>query len=125
VWSYAAFLETFFRLLVTREPPRYLPKVVSYGSGGMSAEGRSLIKNHFGLAVLSNYSAVEALKLAFLCEESAGFHIHEDLCDVRLLDPSGMACGAGDVRRGRDQQPGQSRHRAPELSARRHGNGCD
>ena len=95
VWSYAAFLETFFRLLVTREPPRYLPKVVSYGSGGMSAEGRSLIKNHFGLAVLSNYSAVEALKLAFLCEESAGFHIHEDLCDVRLLDPSGMAVAPG------------------------------
>lgn len=95
VWSYAAFLETFFRLLLTRERPRYLPKVVSYGGGGMSAEGRSLIQNQFGVAVLSNYSAVEALKLAFLCEESDGFHIHEDLCDVRLLDPSGVPVAPG------------------------------
>ena len=95
VWSYAAFLETFFRLLLTRERPRFLPKVVSYGSGGMSAEGRSLIKNHFGVAVLSNYSAVEALKLAFLCEESDGFHVHEDLCHVRLLDPAGVPVAPG------------------------------
>lgn len=81
--------------MLTRERPRYLPKVVAYGGGGMSAEGRALVEDHFGVAVLSGYNAVEALKIAFLCEERDGFHVHEDLCHVRLLDPSGVPVAPG------------------------------
>jgi phenylacetate-CoA ligase len=95
IWSYAAFLETFFRLLLGRPRPRHLPKVAVYGSGGMSAAGRTLVEEEFGVAVIAAYNAVEALKLAFVCEERRGFHIHEDLAAVRLVDRSGRPVATG------------------------------
>jgi phenylacetate-CoA ligase len=95
VWSYAAFLERFFRLLLDRPRPRHLPKVVLYGGGAMSAHGRALIEEELGVPVIAQYSAVEALKLAFLCEERRGYHLHEDLCHVRLVDERGRTVPPG------------------------------
>ena len=96
VWSYAAFLETFFRTIGERDRLGHVPKVIVYGGGGMSDEGRALLEERFGVAVLSQYAAIEALKIAFLCEERRGFHLHEDLADVRLLDASGAPAATGE-----------------------------
>ncbi len=62
----------------------------------MSDAGRDLIENEFGVPVLSAYNAVEAFKIGFTCERRAGFHLHEDLCDVRVVDAEGHDVAPGE-----------------------------
>jgi phenylacetate-CoA ligase len=45
--------------------------------------------------VLSRYNAVEAFKIGYFCEQRTGFHIHEDLCHVRIVGPDGGSAPAG------------------------------
>jgi phenylacetate-CoA ligase len=47
---------------------------------------RELIEGEFGVPVMSRYSAAEAFKIGFYCEERTGFHLHEDLAHVRIRD---------------------------------------
>lgn len=98
VEGYGAYLETLFRTLAARgiELP-HRPRVVVYGAERMSAQGRRLIERRFGIRVLSRYAAVEALKIGFTCEEGRGFHLHEDLCHVRLVDPAGRPTAPGET----------------------------
>jgi phenylacetate-CoA ligase len=46
--------------------------------------------------VLSRYCAVEAFKIGYFCEEGAGFHLHDDLCHVRILRPDGSEAAPGE-----------------------------
>jgi phenylacetate-CoA ligase len=62
----------------------------------MSPGGRELIEREFGIPVVSLYNAVEAFKIAFTCEARTGFHVHADLCHVRLVDPEGRPAAAGE-----------------------------
>jgi phenylacetate-CoA ligase len=39
---------------------------------------------------------VEAFKIGFLCEERRGFHIHEDLCHVKIVDAKGKKAANGE-----------------------------
>ena len=54
--------------------------------------GRRLIEEHFGIPVVSRYSAMESLKIGFYCERREGFHLHEDLCHVTIVDPPAHPC---------------------------------
>jgi phenylacetate-CoA ligase len=93
--SYGSYLEAFFRLVAARGLPIHRPKVVVYSSDRMSPEGRAFIEEHFGVPVLSRYNAVEAFKIGFFCEARAGFHLHEDLCHVVLVDADGRPVPSG------------------------------
>ena len=87
--SYGGYLELLFRVAAATGELRHLPTVVSYAGDTMSDAGRSLIETEFGIPVLSAYNAVECFKIGFTCERRAGFHLHEDLCDVRIVDEAG------------------------------------
>ena len=87
--SYGGYLELLFRVAAATGELRHLPTVVSYAGDTMSDGGRALIEREFGIPVLSAYNAVEAFKIGFTCELRAGFHLHEDLCDVRVVDEAG------------------------------------
>jgi phenylacetate-CoA ligase len=56
----------------------------------MTAPGREFIENEFGVRVFSLYNAVEAFKIGFTCEASRGYHIHEDLCHLKIVGPDGV-----------------------------------
>ena len=93
--GYGPYLETLFRIVAARNLSFYRPKVVAYVSVAMSVEGRRFIEETFGIPVISAYNAVEAFKIGFSCEERTGFHVHEDLCVVRLVDSDGRAVPNG------------------------------
>jgi phenylacetate-CoA ligase len=46
---------------------------------------REWIERQFGARVMSRYCAVEAFKIGYFCDEGTGFHLHDDLCHVRVL----------------------------------------
>ncbi len=96
VRSYGGYLELLFRVAAATGELRHLPALVSYAGDTMSDGGRALIEDELGIPVLSAYNAVEAFKIGFTCERRAGFHVHEDLCDVRLVDADGRDAGPGE-----------------------------
>jgi len=91
--SYGSYLETFFRLLNFRRIEMFLPRVLIYGADSMTSEGRSFIEKKFGIPILSTYNAVEIFKIGFFCVERKGFHIHEDLCQVKIVNSNGKKVG--------------------------------
>jgi phenylacetate-CoA ligase len=62
----------------------------------MTVGGRRLIEEQFDIPVLSRYVCVEALKVAFTCEERKAFHLHDDLVHVRIVGPDGQAVTPGE-----------------------------
>jgi phenylacetate-CoA ligase len=88
--GYGGYLEFLFRTawqlgFALRHPPA----AVVYGRDTMTDEGRQFIESRFATKVLSRYAAVEAFKIGFFCERRNGFHLHEDLCHVRVIDEKG------------------------------------
>jgi phenylacetate-CoA ligase len=94
--SYGSYLETLFRLLHLRQLPMYLPQALIYASDAMTSDGRSFIEEKFAVPVLSKYSAAEAFKIGFFCEERRAFHLHEDLCHLKIVNASGEKVTNGD-----------------------------
>ncbi len=94
--GFGSYLETLFRMLASRKMRMHLPRLVIYSAESMTREGRALIEERFGVPVLTMYNAVEAFKIGFFCEERKNFHLHDDLCHVRIVDANGhqVACGA-------------------------------
>lgn len=90
-------LEAYFRAAAARGGgPRHRPKALLYTWDHMSAGGRKLIEEHFGIPVISRYSAMESLKIGFYCERREGFHLHDDLCHVTIVDPEGVEVADGE-----------------------------
>lgn len=96
VQSYGGFLELLFRVAASNGGLRHRPRVVVYSGDTMSANGRELIEEAFGVPVLGAYNAVEAFKIAFTCEQRTGFHVHEDLCHVWLAGADGRPVQPGE-----------------------------
>jgi phenylacetate-CoA ligase len=94
--GFGSFLELLFRHCAARGVTPYRPRLVMYVADGMTAPGRELVERHFGIPVLSRYNAVEAFKIGCFCEERTGFHLHEDLCHVRILRPDGTEAADGE-----------------------------
>ena len=82
-------IETFFRAAAARGGPKHRAKALLYTWDHMSPGGRKLIEDTFGMPVISKYSAMECLKVGFTCEEREGFHLHEDLCQLTIVDRNG------------------------------------
>jgi phenylacetate-CoA ligase len=89
IGGFGSYLELLFHTVVARGIDMHLPKVVVYRSDLMTPAGRRLIEGELGVPVISHYNAVEAFKIGFFCEERGGFHLHEDLCHVRVVGQDG------------------------------------
>src|SRR5215210_1476541 len=87
--AYGGFLDVFFRTLMARGVEIHAPKVVMYVGERLPAERREWIERELGARVMSRYCAVEAFKIGYFCEERTGFHLHDDLCHVRVLRKDG------------------------------------
>lgn len=94
--SYGSYLETLFKILYMRGSEKYLPRVLIYGADSMTDDGRRFIEKKFGISVLSQYNAVESFKIGFFCEEQRGFHLHEDLCHVKIVNSNGQKVANGE-----------------------------
>ncbi|KAB2891441.1 MAG: phenylacetate--CoA ligase family protein [Desulfobulbaceae bacterium] len=87
--SYGSYLETLFRIVALQGKALHHPRLLIYTADAMSAEGRRFIGDTFAIPTVSHYNAVEAFKIGFVCEAGQGFHLHEDLCHVRIVDRAG------------------------------------
>jgi phenylacetate-CoA ligase len=94
--SYGSYLGMFFRTLRSREIEMYPPRMLMYIADSMPWEERNLIENEFGIPVLSIYNAVEVFKIGFFCEKRKGFHLHEDLCHVKIVNANGEKVASGE-----------------------------
>ena len=81
--GYGGWIHLFFKTVAARGIQLRPPKMVMYMAEALPPGGRELIEEHFGVPVMSRYSAAEAFKIGFYCERRTGFHLHEDLCHVR------------------------------------------
>ena len=54
------------------------------------------LKRKFHLAILSNYGCLQALKIAFECQENLGLHLNLDLYPVRIVNGNGQELAAGE-----------------------------
>jgi phenylacetate-CoA ligase len=96
ICSYGSYLELLFRMVSLGSLRLHPPRVLLYLSDAMTEGGRRLIEEQFDIRVLSRYVCVEALKVAFTCEEGRAFHLHDDLVHVRIVGPDGQAVAPGE-----------------------------
>ncbi|MEP7334809.1 MAG: hypothetical protein ABI717_03420, partial [Actinomycetota bacterium] len=95
--GFGTYLELLFRTVLVRKLELRGPRVAVYGGDPMAAETRQLVEEELGIPVLSRYSAAEAFKIGFLCEEGRAFHLHEDLTHVRIVDEAGAPVPDGEL----------------------------
>jgi phenylacetate-CoA ligase len=90
------YIELLFKVVKERRVPIHLPKLIIYAGSPITEEGKHQIEAEFGVPVLSHYNAVEAFKIGYTCTERAGFHLHDDLIHVRIINKSGMEVAPGE-----------------------------
>jgi phenylacetate-CoA ligase len=95
--SYGSLVEALFATVEARGMVMHTPKLIIYYSDAVSAAGKRQIEDRFGVPLISEYSAVEAFKIGFLCEERTGFHVHDDLTHVRIVDAAGREVAEGET----------------------------
>ena len=93
--AYGNYLLTLARAMARGDVPRLQPRLILYGAESLGRDMRHEVEDTFGAPLLSRYNAVEVMKIAFTCEARGGFHVHEDLCHVRLVDRSGAGVPDG------------------------------
>jgi phenylacetate-CoA ligase len=94
--GYGGWIDLFFKTVAARGLELRPPKLVMYMGEALPHGAREHIEGSFGIPVLSRYNAVEAFKIAFFCEKRSGFHLHEDLCHVRIVGPGGSPVAPGE-----------------------------
>jgi len=90
-----SYLEALYRTVVARRLVMHRPRLLMVTADGMTEPGRQLVEEQFGVPVLSRYNAVEAFKIGFVCPERRGFHLHQDLCNLKLVDETGARVPPG------------------------------
>jgi phenylacetate-CoA ligase len=95
--GYGTYLELLLRAHAAGQVSFPLPRLVFYAGDRLSPDGRRLIRETLGVPVLSRYAAAEAIRIGYFCELGSGFHLHEDLTHVRVLDRDGRPAGPGEV----------------------------
>lgn len=78
-------------------PGCHLPRLVVYGGAALPDTARRLIEDDLGIPVHSRYNAGESLKIGYTCEARSGFHLHEDLCHVEIVDDAGRPVSEGEA----------------------------
>lgn len=94
--GYGGWIHLFFKIIGARRIDLKLPKMIMYMGEALPHGGREYIEETFGIPVLSRYNTVEAFKIGFFCEERTGFHLHEDLCHVRIGGMTGETVPTGE-----------------------------
>ncbi len=87
--SYGSYLEILFRILAARKIHMHPPRLIICGADAMTEAGRTFITETFGIPVFALYNAVEALKIGFSCEARSDYHLHDDLCHIKIIDRHG------------------------------------
>ncbi len=77
----------------------HLPKLMVMGGESLPTYMRETITEHFGVPILMSYQSNEALKIAYECKHTNGYHLHEDLTIVRIVDEQGQPVPNGQVGR--------------------------
>jgi phenylacetate-CoA ligase len=93
--GYGGWIDLFFKTIAARGAAVHLPRAVMSMGEALPHGTREFIEERLGVPVLSRYNAVEAFKIGFSCEERTGFHLHEDLCHVRVLGRDGTTLPPG------------------------------
>lgn len=93
--GYGGWIDLFFKTVVARDIDIHMPRAVMYMGEALPQGARSYIDEHFGIPILSRYNAVESFKIGFFCDALSGFHVHEDICHVRVVNPNGETVAAG------------------------------
>jgi phenylacetate-CoA ligase len=94
--GYGGWVELFFKTVAARDIELRAPKMIMYIAEALPYGTREYIEKKFGIPVFSRYTAAECFKIGFYCEERTGFHIHEDLCHVRIIDGNGQRVQDGE-----------------------------
>ena len=94
--GYGGWIDLFFRTVAALGIDLHRPKLVMYMGEALPVGGRAFIEEAFDIPVLSRYNAVEAFKIGFYCEQRSGFHVHEDVCHVRVTSPDGQTAAPGE-----------------------------
>jgi len=94
--AYGSYLEELARAVSRGMLELAPPKVLVYGAEPIAREMWHEIEQTLGAPLLSLYNAVEAFKIAYLCERRTGFHVHEDLVHLRILDADGRTAQDGE-----------------------------
>jgi phenylacetate-CoA ligase len=72
------------------------PALAVLGGEALLPEMRAALTEHFGVPVFMSYSSNEALRIGFECGAGPGYHLHEDLCAVRIVDDDGRTLAPGE-----------------------------
>ena len=97
VTAYGGFLEVFLRTLDARGLEMHRPRAIMYMGETLPSGTREWIERHLGIPVMSRYCAAEAFKIGYFCTERTGFHLHDDLCHVRVLTPDRRDAAPGEA----------------------------
>ena len=89
VRSYGSYLETLARFVEARGRGRHRPAVLVYGGDALPPAARAAVETRLDAPLISRYGASEAPKIAYTCEQRAGFHLYEDVCHVEIVDEHG------------------------------------
>ena len=96
VVGYSGYVEMLFRTVAARSMPLHRPRLVIFGGEAMTPAGREFITERFNVRLTALYNAVEAFKIGFACEAGSDYHLHADLCHVRIVDGCGRTLPAGE-----------------------------
>ena len=94
--GYGGWINLFFRTAAARKIEFHHPKMVMYIGEALPHGTREYIEGTLGIPVLTRYNAVESFKIGFYCQDRLGFHIHEDLCHIRIADAKGKNATVGE-----------------------------
>ena len=97
LFGYGSYLHALARAVAAGTIAFAKPKLVIYAAEPLSRAARAEVEATFGAPVISRYTSVEAFKIAFLCEQRAGFHVHEDLVHLRILGADGRTVREGEA----------------------------
>ena len=95
--SYGSFFGQLIAYLETSGALYRQPKLIAYVADRLPESVRHLINDRYGVPVLSDYGAIEALKIGIECEAHRGYHLNLDLYPVRLIDGEGNEVPPGET----------------------------
>jgi len=93
--GYGGWINLFFRTVEAKGISIKRPKMVMYIGEALPHGTREYIEGELGIPVLTRYNAVESFKIGFYCQARRGFHVHEDLCHLRIVDGDGKNVPTG------------------------------
>ena len=96
VASFGSYIDALFVHLHESGAPFTPPKLVVYGGDALSERVRRLLMEELGIPALTIYASIEGPQIGFECERHSGIHLNCDLYPVRIADPDGRECPAGE-----------------------------